>query len=116
MEAQSVLAAAGSDSQSIAGLWWVFLAITSVVYVLVIGALWLAIHRARRRAAVTAAEEPLTDARSRTIVGVAIAATVLVLLGMLTADFVVGRAARRAAARGRTRAHPHHGAAVLVAG
>jgi cytochrome c oxidase subunit 2 len=92
MDAHSVLAPAGSDAESVARLWWVFLGITTVVYGLVITALWMAIYRARHRTAGSAASEARSDARSRLVVGSAIAASALVLLGMLAADFVIGRA------------------------
>jgi cytochrome c oxidase subunit 2 len=92
MDAHNVLVPAGSDAASVARLWWVFLVICSVVYALVIGALWLAIYRARRRNAVPAvAAAARSDARARLAVATAVAASALVLLGMLAADFIVGR-------------------------
>lgn len=92
MELHDVLTPAGSDAESVALLWWGFLLVTTVVYLLVIGALWLAIRRARARAPGDNGDLPRRDARSKTAVATAMAATVLVLLGLLAGDFVVGRA------------------------
>lgn len=72
---------------SVAQLWWVFFAVSTVVYVLVIGALVLAIRHARRSE--TSGELRPAD-RRRLMVGSAMAATVVVLLCLLASDFVMG--------------------------
>ena len=91
MDAHYVLTPAGSDARAVATLWWGFLITATVVYVVVTAALWAAIQKARRgRAAAT--DDARTDARSRLVVGGAMAATVLVLSGMLVSDLLMGKA------------------------
>ena len=91
MFAHEVLASAGSDAGPIATLWWVFLAISIVVYVIVIAALWFAVRRARTRRDFSSGAMAVTDARSGRIVAAAMAVTVLTLTGMLITELVLGR-------------------------
>ena len=90
MQSHHLLDTAGSDATAIAHLWWCFLGVTTVVYLLVILALVVAMRRARR-GAVDTAGQLRSDDRARLAVGAAMAATVVILLGMLAADFVFGR-------------------------
>ena len=92
MDAHYVLNPSGSDARSVATLWWGFLITTTIVYVLVTSAFWMAIQRARRRGDKASAGTARGDARSRVVVGIAMAATVLVLAGMLIADLRLGQA------------------------
>ena len=46
---QSALEPAGPQAAKVATLWWFAFAIATTVYLITLGALWLAAHRARRR-------------------------------------------------------------------
>jgi cytochrome c oxidase subunit II len=91
MGAHDTLTPGGSDAAAIATLWWIFLAISVVVYLAVIAALVIAMRRARRGTAAEPAQRLRSDDRSRLVIGAAMSATLLVLLVMLAGDFVVGR-------------------------
>jgi cytochrome c oxidase subunit 2 len=90
MNLHSALDPIGSDAVAIARLWWWFLGVSTVVYLLVIAALLLAMRQARRRGT-TQRTTLRTKDRRRLLVGGAMSLTVLVLLGLLAADFVMGR-------------------------
>jgi cytochrome c oxidase subunit 2 len=91
MQSHHVLDTAGSDAIAIGHLWWGFLGITTVVYLLVILALVLAMRRARRGTVDGEASQLRSDDRARLAVGAAMAASVVILLGLLAGDFVFGR-------------------------
>ena len=83
---QSALHPAGPGAASITQLWWVMFWTCTAVYVLVMGALVLAVRR-RRLGHAAPAERTLL----RAVVG-ASAATVAILFGLLFASVVTGRA------------------------
>lgn len=83
---QSALHPAGPQAASIGFLWWLMFWTCTVVYVLVIGALWIAVRRSRRLSDPAVPEHRL--ARS---VAAATGATVVVLFGLLFASVVTGR-------------------------
>jgi cytochrome c oxidase subunit 2 len=85
----SVLEATGPEATDIARLFWLFIGVSAVVYVLVIVALVWAVIRSRRQAA---PDMGPTMARSATrLIGGAVAATVLILSGLVVASFAVDR-------------------------
>ena len=83
---QSALHPAGPGAASISTLWWLMFWTCTVVYVLVMGALVLAVRR-RREGRDAPAERTLL----RSVVG-ASAATIVILFGLLVASVVTGRA------------------------
>ena len=84
---QSVLDTAGPYAEHIAQLFWAFVAVSVVVYTLVIGFLVHAIRR--RRAAGQAPQESTVAVR---MIGVAAGVTAVVLVGLGITDFLAGRA------------------------
>jgi cytochrome c oxidase subunit 2 len=85
---QSSLAPAGPQAGRIAGLWWLFLGVSAVVYLAVMVAMIVAITRSQR---------PEDRARRTRVVSAAVALTVLILLGLLTRSVVAGKALTRLA-------------------
>jgi cytochrome c oxidase subunit 2 len=83
---QSALHPAGPGAESISQLWWVMFWTCTVVYVLVMGALIMAIRPRRQGHA-----PPSARMISRSIVG-ASAATIAILFALLIASVVTGRA------------------------
>jgi cytochrome c oxidase subunit 2 len=89
----SALHPAGPRAALIAELWWVFLLVAAVVYVLVVAALAAALVRAQRRPAVADPGAAGVDPRgARRLIHVALALTVVALIGLAVSDFVAGRA------------------------
>ena len=88
---QSVLHASGPRSASTERFWWFAFATAAVVYVLTVGALFWAMARARRRE--NDGELPPLDAhdRMKRSVGLAIGASVLILLVFLGYDLSLAR-------------------------
>jgi cytochrome c oxidase subunit 2 len=84
--AHSALRPAGPQAAAIASLWWIFLAVSAVVYVIVLAttarALW------HRRSATPVAD---TDDRALAVVAGAVVATVLVVGALIGTSFAVGR-------------------------
>lgn len=83
---QSVLAPAGIQAARIAHLWWVMFWVCTVVFILVVGAMAIAVTRGRRGA---------SDAGHRVLsrnVAIATAASIAALLVLLTHSVVTGRA------------------------
>jgi cytochrome c oxidase subunit II len=87
---QSALNPRGLQATLIDDLWWLFLIVSIVVWVAVVAALWLALWR-RNRVALT---HPPGDGEpgKRRVVAAATGVTILVLLGLITASVLVGRA------------------------
>ena len=83
---QSALHPAGPGAASISDLWWLMFWTCAVIYLLVMGALVLAVRR-RRQGRAAPAERTLL----RSVVG-ASAATIVILFGLLFASVVTGRA------------------------
>jgi cytochrome c oxidase subunit 2 len=83
---QSALHPAGPAAASISGLWWLMFWTCTIVYVLVMGALILAMRRQRR-----GRDAPAERTLLRSVVG-ASAATIVILFGLLFASVVTGRA------------------------
>jgi cytochrome c oxidase subunit II len=109
MDAQSVLNAAGPQAARIGGLWWVFLAVSVVVWLGVLVALAAAIVRRRARPGPPvveppghgadpatrvpiAAPDPAGDARMRRVVSGLVAATAVVLVVLLVVSTRAGHA------------------------
>jgi cytochrome c oxidase subunit II len=85
---QSVLDAAGIQAERIETLWWVMLAVTSTVTVVVLAVLGWSVRRARR-------QEPQSPAGDRQLlryVAGGTIATVVILFGLLIVTIVTGRA------------------------
>jgi cytochrome c oxidase subunit II len=86
----SVLDQAGPQAAHIARLWWVMLAVCTVVFTVVMAALAAAVVRGRRSHA-PAIETPV-DSRLHVVIGAAVTATIVVLFGLLIASFITQRA------------------------
>jgi cytochrome c oxidase subunit 2 len=84
---QDALTPAGPYAQSIAHIWWVFLAICTVVWVLVMIGLLIAVRRGRRRVE----PDPVAEGAPR-LMTIAIGTTTIVLLAMLVVSIAAGRA------------------------
>ena len=82
---QSALHPAGPGAASISHLWWLLFWTCTVVYVLVMGALAVAVRRRVGR------EAPPDRTLLRSVVG-AVAVTIVILFGLLFASVVTGRA------------------------
>ena len=98
---QSVLHPAGPRAETIAHLWWFSLAVAAAVYLLTVGALFWAMARARRRERIAGALPADSERRMTRGVGVALAASVVILLVFLGYDLSI--ASTRDSARMR---HP----------
>lgn len=85
----SALDPAGPMAADIAQLWWLFVAISVVVYVVVIAFLVFALWR--RKAVRDAAGQAAGDRKSRIVIASALCLTVLVLMTLAVSDFVLGR-------------------------
>ena len=90
---QSALHPAGDAARHIAGLWWVMLAVCTIVYLIVTAATGLAAFRRRRSPdeAPDSAEERRERRLSRVVWG-SVVATALVLVGLLFVSEATGRA------------------------
>lgn len=84
---QDALTPAGPYASTIAGLWWVFLAICATVWVLVMIGLTLAVRRGRRRVE----PDPIAPAAPR-VMTIALGTSTLVLLAMLVVSIAAARA------------------------
>jgi cytochrome c oxidase subunit II len=82
---QSALHPAGPGAASISSLWWLMLWTCTAVYVVVMGALVLAVRRRQGR------DAPAERTLLRSVAG-ASAVTVVILFGLLVASVVTGRA------------------------
>lgn len=80
---------AGPRAQSIANLLLLFCAVASIVYLIVIGALVWSVLRRRRR--LEPDGKQLREQHSWRVIGVAVALTVVTLITLALADFVVQR-------------------------
>jgi cytochrome c oxidase subunit II len=83
---QSALHPAGPGAASISDLWWLMFWTCTVVYVLVMGALVLAVRRRRQ-----GRDAPPERTLLRSVVGASVA-TIVILFGLLVASVVTGRA------------------------
>jgi cytochrome c oxidase subunit 2 len=98
------LAPAGPFAAEIAGLFWVFVAVATVVYAVVIGFL---VHALRRRRIAADARAPTAPAVLRGV-GIAAGVTALTLVVLACSDFIAGRVLARVpddAMRVRVTAH-----------
>jgi cytochrome c oxidase subunit II len=96
---QSVLGSAGPESARIEWLWWVMLSVCTIVYIIVIVWAVLAYARGRRQHASESPKarlrpplERISDSSMTVVVSVAVAATVVTLLGLLIASVWTNRA------------------------
>ena len=92
---QNMLDSSGPQADTIEGLWWVMLTVTSAVWLLVVAAMLVAIWRRRVRAeAVELSGEPKPHRRERSL-GIAVAAsvglTVAILFAFTIYSFVLER-------------------------
>lgn len=87
---QSVLHPAGPDAALTRDLFVIFTIVVSTVWLLVVGMLVFATVRGRRRTA--PATDDVSERRARAGVLAATSVTVIILIGLLTADLVAGRA------------------------
>src|SRR5215207_8185257 len=85
----SSLDPAGPMAASIAQLWWVFVGVSTVVYLVVIAFLVLAL--VRRRRAMAATKRKSADGRSLLMVSSAVGLTVVILITLAVSDFIFGR-------------------------
>ena len=83
MSVQSALDAAGQQARQIEGLWWIFFWICTVVFVLVAGALFIALFRRKRGEG--------GERRAIGVVTVATTLTVATLFFLLISSVAVGR-------------------------
>ncbi len=100
---QSALDTAGPLAEHIARLFWIFVAVSAAVYLLVIGFLVHALRRKRETG-----EAPRESRAALHAIGAAVGATALILVGLALSDFFAGRALTRAPAdamRVRVTAH-----------
>src|SRR5215210_3772719 len=74
---QSALDPAGPQSQRIGNLWWLMFWVCSVIFVLVMGALWHAVRRGRGREA--SDSTPPTEQRITKIIAGALAVSAVIL-------------------------------------
>jgi cytochrome c oxidase subunit 2 len=88
MVQQSALRAAGVQAERIEHLWWLMFWVTLVVTLLVLGMLALAVWRGRQHAQ---PQSPSGDPKLLTQVGLATAATVVILFGLLVASVLTSR-------------------------
>lgn len=89
--AQSAIDPAGPQAKIVSDLWWFFLAVCSVIFVLVAGALFIALFRKRN----AALQDPLPETQDRGAVRAVTAGTIatgVVLIVFLVASVSVGRA------------------------
>jgi len=92
---QSAVESAGIQSQRLATLWWVFLAITAAVYVIVMVFLIAAFVRVRRADAGSEPEikpEPARERKVGNIIKAAVAITAIILFALMITSFRMGRA------------------------
>jgi cytochrome c oxidase subunit 2 len=93
----SALDPASTQARQISGLWWLYFDVTAVVFVLVIAFLLVALWRGRGTSGAADLPAPnititeMSEPRVWGWVNACIAATVLVLFGLLLADFFTGR-------------------------
>src|SRR3954467_959034 len=80
-ERGAVLRPAGPQAAEIERLWWVYLAVVTVVFVLVLTAALLGVLK----------RKPASDATLTRVVWVSVIATVLILCGLVVASFLTGR-------------------------
>jgi cytochrome c oxidase subunit 2 len=89
---------AGIQAERFSQLWWPTVAITTAIYVAVMLAILVAVFRRRgsdlEEAAPDTSPEPLAERRHSWIVGGAVAASIVVLFGLLIGDLMTGRAVR----------------------
>ena len=86
---QSALDPRGPQAARIDDLWWIFIVLSVVVWVAVVAVLGLALWRRGRR---TFTERPRGEPRRTLVVIAATAVTVVVLLGLVAASALTGRA------------------------
>lgn len=84
---QSVLHSAGIQAARVESLWWVMFWVTTIVTVIVLAALALAVRRSSRSTAAGTDDQPLLRA-----VSVAVAMTVVILIGLLARSVMTSRA------------------------
>ena len=88
-DAQSALEPAGIQAERIADLWWLFFIVLAAIWLAVMAVLVYGLARGHGRDA--PATDERTTRRQRLAVGSAIGASVLVLVGLATADVATGR-------------------------
>jgi cytochrome c oxidase subunit II len=94
--AQNALDPAGPQAGGIATLWWVLLAVTGIVYLVVMGVLFGAVFGSMRRSEAAVTEH----SRLVRAVGLAIGLTAAILLGLMVTSVATGRPMSHLHARG----------------
>ena len=92
---QSALNNAGVQSERLGFLWWLFLAITAVVYVVVMALLIVAFFQVRRAGANADPEikpDPARERRVGKIIKIAVGVTAITLVALMIISFRAGRA------------------------
>jgi cytochrome c oxidase subunit 2 len=92
---QSALDPAGPQSERISHLWWLMFGGCSVVYLIVMGALAVALWRQRQRDLSPDGHLVIDEGSERRMtkaVALALAATTVILFGFMISDYVTGRA------------------------
>jgi cytochrome c oxidase subunit 2 len=90
--ASSALDPAGPQAAAASRLWWLFLGVTSVVYLIVVLMALLAVARRKEQAEEAPLKpDPRTEHRMHFVVGGAVGITILILFTFLVSDFLVGR-------------------------
>jgi cytochrome c oxidase subunit 2 len=91
---QSALDPAGPDAAASAWMTWLLMSVCTVVFVLVMAMLAWALGRGARKPAPAQAEahpEPKREGRLEAVVGIAVAATIVILIGLTVASYAVNR-------------------------
>jgi cytochrome c oxidase subunit 2 len=92
--AQSALATAGPQAAQIGTLWNVMLALCTLVWILVVGAAWIAVLRQRRRTldAPQLAQSPVSGGRTSRAVAIAAGLSAVGLVALVVASVTTDRA------------------------
>src|SRR3954466_6431179 len=89
---QSALDPAAAESRQISNLWWVFFAVMSAIYLLVLVAvLFFPIKKRAADASPILVPDPSGERKRGILIGSLIGLTIIILFGLLISDFVVGR-------------------------
>ena len=92
---QSDLESAGIQAHRLETLWWIFLAITATVYVIVMAVLIVAYFRVRRAGSETEPEikpDPASERKAGNLIKGLVAVTAIILFTLMITSFRMGRA------------------------
>jgi cytochrome c oxidase subunit 2 len=89
---QFALTPAGPQAEQIRWLWWIFFGVTAAIYVLVMGALLLAMKKRSSASDPSPVVRAPTQERSVILtISTAVGLTIPILFGLMIMDFIVGR-------------------------